>query len=281
MKSDPIMLMASAALVVSLSACGGGSGGSAAGLVSTPPPPPPPPPVAEPPFGVNADTMFVTVGEDVEFRWIDSANAYEIQFPGQTSDRLTLGQKTSTYESHRAPSGYYISLTKTLPYQYTGLAYHLESQFGRAVGVFAYGIPTSPGDIPTTGTASYSAEIYGLPGARSGQAGYEIGGNAELSFNFGLGTLSGFMHPNLSDAWFTYDLGQYDFTQTVYSTGSTTYSGKFIVPGGGSTADSGFNGVFTGPNAAELMAEWHAPFRDPNNNNQWANMSGLWIGKKD
>ena len=276
-----VKLSMSTAMLLCLAACGGGGqGGSSVGLASTPPPPTRPPLVAETPFGVNSDTMFVTVGEDVEFRWIDSANAYEIQFPGQSWDRLTIAQVETNYESHSAPSGYYVSIPKTLPYQYTNLAYHLESQFGKAVGVFAYGIPTANGDVPTIGTASYSAQLMGMPGARSGQGGYEMDGDAKLTFNFGAGSLTGYMHPIISDAWFEYDLGQYNFTQTVYSTGSTTFSGKFIVPGGGATADSGFDGRFTGPDAAELMAEWHAPFRDPYSG-QWANISGLWIGKKD
>jgi hypothetical protein len=224
--------------------------------------------------------MFVTVGEDVEFRWVDSAKAYEIQLPGQAWDRLELVQSTTANENHRSQSGYYISVTKTLPYQYTNLAYQFESQSGDAVGVFAYGIPTSTSGVPTTGSASYSAKIFGMPGARSSQAGYEIGGDAKLNFDFGSGSLTGYMYPILSDAWFEYDLGQYNFTQTVYSTGSSSFSGKFVVPNGGSTADTGFDGRFTGPSASELMAQWHAPFRDPYTD-QWANLSGLWIGKKD
>ena len=281
MRSARMKLTISTALAIALTACGGGGGGGSTGLASTPSPPTqPPPPTAEPPFDVTADTMFVTVGEDVEFRWDDSSKAYEIKLPGGTFDRLSLDQATSTYENHRAPSGYYISVSKNLPYQYTNLAHHLESQLGRVVGIFAYGIPTAAGNAPTAGSASYSASLYGMPGARSGQGGYEMDGDAKLTFNFGAGTLTGYMHPIISDAWFEYDLGRYDFTQTVYSIGSTTFSGKFIVPGGGSTADSAFSGSFTGPNAAELMAQWHAPFRDPNSN-QWSIISGLWIGKKD
>ena len=273
MKRALMQVAVSTILAASLTACGGGgTGGGAVGVASTPPPPPPPP-VAQPPFGVTADTQFVTVGDDVEFRWIDSANAYEIQFPGQPSDRLAFEHSSSTSENHRGPSGYYISLSKNLPYQYTNVAYHLDRQFGDVVGEFAYGIPTAGGDVPLTGSASYSAKI-------AGGSGYGVDGEAKLSFNFGAGSLTGYMHPILSDAWFTYDYGQYNFTQTVYSTGSTSFSGKFIVPDGGSTADSGFNGRFTGPDAAELMAEWHAPFRDPYSL-QWINISGLWIGKKD
>ncbi|HXG80372.1 MAG TPA: hypothetical protein VNJ05_01070, partial [Sphingomicrobium sp.] len=128
-------------------------------------------------------------------------------------------------------------------------------------------------NVPTTGIASYAAQIIG-------GTGYSVGGDVRLTFDFGSGSLTGYMHPVMTDAWFQYDLGQYDFTQTVYGAGSTTFSGKFTVPGGGSTADSGFNGRFTGPQAAELMAAWYAPFRDPYTL-EWTRMSGVWIGKKD
>ena len=267
-------LMAVSAMMT-LAACGGGGGSSA--LNSTPPSPPsPPPPVPPPsgsPFGVNADTLFATAGEGVEFRWIEAAKAYEIRFSGQDWERLGLGDSTSTYETRLPQSGSYaVSLSKTLGYDYTNLATLLENQFGGVTGQFAYGIPTAAGDVPTSGSASYAAQIFG-------ENGYALSGDVQLTFDFGAGTLAGYMEPVLTDAWFSYDLGRYDFTQTVYSSGSTTFSGQFVVPGGGSTVDSGFNGRFTGPGAAELMASWHAPFVDPYSQG-WATISGVWIGKR-
>ncbi len=261
-----------AAAACSLAACGGGSGGSGAGLGSTPPPPPPPPPPPASPFGVTADTSFATLGEEVEFRWIESARTYEIRFPGKDWERLGSGYSTANYESHEPASGaYLISWSKNLDFQYTNLASHNAN--GVLVGQFAYGIPTAAGDVPTTGSATYSAQLLG-------EADYVLSGNVMMNFDFGKGTLTGHMHPILQDAWFAHDLGRYDFTQTVYSAGSTSFSGRFIVPGGGSTADSGFSGQFTGPGAAEVMAAWHAPFVDPYSL-QWSMISGFWIGKKD
>jgi hypothetical protein len=139
-------------------------------------------------------------------------------------------------------------------------------------GVFAYGVPTAPGDVPLSGAASYTAYV-------TGQAeNVLIGGDAHLRFDFASGTLAGEMRPTLLDDWGPTPLGQYDFVQTVYSTGSTTFSGKFAVPG--STADSFFEGQFTGPQAAELMARWQAPFADPYSGS-WGTMSGVFVGKKD
>jgi hypothetical protein len=269
-----LRLAALVAIVAHLAACGGGGGNS---LASTPAPQPstqPPPPVVKTNFGVTQDTEFATVGEDVQFRWIESAKAYEIQFPGQPLERLVQLGFGPVREEHYPSSGvYFISLSKDLPYQYTNLATQLDNAWGGFLSEFAYGIPTAAGDVPVTGSASYTARIFG-------GSYYPLSGDAHLTFSFGAGSLTGFMHPFAETGMGPYDLGRYDFTQTVYSTGSTTFSGKFVVPGGGSTADSGFSGLFTGPQAAELMTEFHAPFMDPNSN-QWRNMTGLWIGKKD
>ena len=52
-------------------------------------------------------------------------------------------------------------------------------------------------------------------------------------------------------------LGKFDFTNTVYSAGSATYSGKF------NTSVSGQNyflGQFTGPHAEETIGAWALPF---------------------
>jgi len=87
------------------------------------------------------------------------------------------------------------------------------------------------------------------------------------------------MHPQIVDGFngVFADFGQYDFTQTVYSTGSQTFSGAFVVPGLPG-ADSSFNGRFTGPAAAELMAIFQAPYVLSGHQ---GNLSGIWIGRKD
>lgn len=272
-------LVALGAIILGLAACGGGGNKIAStpmpqSSAPPPPPPPPPPPTAKPPFGVTSDTSFATVGANVEFRWVESAKAYEIQFAGQPAERLGLVDSNSNYEYHYPSSGFnFISVIKDPPYQYTNIATQADNSFGGFMEEFAFGIPTAPGDVPVTGSASYTAAIFG-------SSGYFLSGDAKLSFDFGTGSLAGYMNPKMAGPTGILDLGRYDFTQTVYSTGSTSFSGRFIVPGGGSTADSGFSGLFTGPQAAELMAEFHAPFIDPLTT-QWSNFSGLWIGKKD
>lgn len=148
----------------------------------------------------------------------------------------------------------------------------------RQEGYFAYGIPTAPGDVPVTGSANYAAQVLGSIG--SGPLYWiPVSGNVDLSFDFGAGKLSGSMHAGLFDDWdgVNVDFGKYEFTQTVFSKGSTTFSGKFIVPGL-PNADSSFTGMFTGPNAAELMARFQAPYLY---DGQQGTMGGVWVGKKN
>jgi hypothetical protein len=157
-------------------------------------------------------------------------------------------------------------------YDYSSLAFF--SHGTDSVTVLAYGIPTAAGDVPVTGSASYSAELLG-----SSEGGYGIGGDALLSFDFGAGTLSGKMTPTAIDGWgFAFSLGTYDFVETVYSAGSTNYSGHFTW--NGSTVGD-FHGQFTGPNAAELIGAFNAPFVDPYNPGTIDTMHGAWVGRRN
>lgn len=83
--------------------------------------------------------------------------------------------------------------------------------------------------------------------------------------------------PEVAPAWDAISLGTYNFRDTVYSTGSRSFSGAFAVPG--SDGASSFSGNFAGPGAAELMDGWKAPFRNPVTNN-WGTMGGVFAGKK-
>jgi hypothetical protein len=105
-----------------------------------------------------------------------------------------------------------------------------------------------------------------------------VWGSIDFSFDFGAGTLSGEMKPYWAPEWDAYSLGTYTFTNTVYSSGSTTFSGAFIAPPG-ADGPSSFEGRFNGPRAAELMGSWNAPFKDAINGYS-GTMSGVFGGKK-
>lgn len=250
--------------------------------------------------GTNPVPLSGPTFDDVQFSYDGSTNTYEISLPGfqpgelgNTSYNGTSGQPATGSVSQVAVGSsstfqpVFVSLpvpgTSYSPYTYTSFGEWTgqtgttgNDQTGRVEGIFAYGIPTAAGDVPVTGSATYSAEIRATYGFQSYPS---VGGDATLSFNFAAGTLSGFMHPEVADSFdgIFIDFGRYDFTQTVYSTGSTSFSGKFIVPGL-PNADSSFEGNFTGPNAAELMARFEAPFLV---DGQQGTLSGAWVGKKN
>lgn len=268
MRPQQVRIALVAGALASLSACGGGGGGvQSTPFVPAPPPPPPPPPPPATPDGVKVtqDTEFATIGADVRIRWDQDSKSYEIMLPGSDWAKVVDGQ----YEFVAGDRSVYFSGADK--YTYTGFLLLTDPQ-GITTDV-AYGIATPASGMPVTGTASYVAELSGRGG------GYGVGGTAELNFDFAAGTLGGFLHPFANDpaGWGPYDLGQYDFVNTVYSTGSQTFSGALSHEG---LANGSFSGLFTGPNAQELMGKWSFPFVDVWEPNVTANATGVMVGKK-
>ena len=108
---------------------------------------------------------------------------------------------------------------------------------------------------------------------------FDIIGDVQLTFDFGAGSLAGYMRPRLFNDWDAVDraLPQYDFKNTIYSAGANTFSGQLAGPAG--TAGSAFDGQFTGPRAQELVAGFQANYVDPFDN-VTKTMGGVWLGKR-
>lgn len=141
-------------------------------------------------------------------------------------------------------------------------------------GVVAFGTATPVSAVPNTGTATYNALVVGEAGQGS------IRGDATLSFDFGAGKLSGHFDPTYSDYGGIGDgvsLGRYDFVNTVFSSGSTSFSGE--LSNSSFTSTGSFAGLFTGPNAEELMSRWTAPYKLPGDD-AVGTMFGVWVGAK-
>ena len=66
------------------------------------------------------------------------------------------------------------------------------------------------------------------------------------------------------------------FRDTVYSIGSTTFSGKFDTALGGINS---FGGLFTGPNAQELIGNFAFPYKSPVDGLTYE-ADGAFVGKK-
>lgn len=141
----------------------------------------------------------------------------------------------------------------------------------------AFGFPTPAASVPLTGSATYAAKAFG----RTDNGVYSVGGNVTLNFNFGAGTLSGYFDPTFTGGspldLSNTPIGHYAFTNTVYSTGSATFSGSFVLPTG-LTGYSAFDGQFTGPAAQELIARFQAPYSGPLLPK--GRMYGVWVGGK-
>lgn len=305
-----------AALVGGLlvTACGGG--GDRPGLAPAPqpapplPPPPPPPPPAAPsipagPIGLVSDQPFAT-----QSAWTDGAgalassdsalqisysasdNVYTLVLPDESPGQLrplsgngsfdeqgwlNLSSTNSELVQEGLVSprfGVTLYWPASSDYSYTSMGFWYEGcPMGPCQqGAFAYGIPTAAGDVPVTGSASYNGRINGIT-----DTSLEVWGSILLNFDFAAGTLSGEMRPEYSpNYWDAVSLGTYTFRDTIFSVGSTTFSGAFIVPG--SDGPSSFFGSFTGPEAAELMARWQAPYVDSTFGS--GTMTGVWIARR-
>lgn len=293
-----------AALSVALGACGGGGGG----VASVPAPPPPiqtaeVPPLPAGPIGLTGASSFATYSAykdgtgalvsgpgGVQFSYSAADDRYTVTLPGFDSGMLVTAGGNGSFDStgwtdlrstfnHVAegssstlqPVNVTLDWPGSSDFKYTSFAQWTDSSSG-LLGTFVYGIPTAAGDVPVTGSASYSGDIRGLTDTQM-----PVWGTIGLSFDFAAGTLSGQMNPEYAPIWDSVSLGTYTFTNTVYSTGSTSFSGSFITPDGASGASS-FQGSFNGPGAAELMGSWNAPFFDQVNQIQ-GNMSGVFRAK--
>ncbi len=298
---------------VSLAACGGGGerpGGAPAPL-QPPPPSPQPPPLAAPaipagPTGLQSDQPFSTQaawsdgsgmassGDDqVQISYSAADDLYTLTLPGTEPGQLhPLGGNGSyneqgwiTLKSTHNEVRYggqpalnlYVALDwpASSPYSYTSFG-----TWGRGcpmgpceTGVFAYGIPTAAGDVPISGSATYNGEIRGVT-----DYAYDVWGSVVLNFDFAAGTLAGEMNPIIASDWDGVSLGTYTFRDTVYSSGSTNFSGSFLAPAGLS-GPSWFSGTFTGPGGAELQASWQAPYMNPQSN-QPGSITGVWIASR-
>jgi hypothetical protein len=140
-------------------------------------------------------------------------------------------------------------------------------------GFLAFGKATPQSGIPVTGSATYSAQLKGSTLDEP----TDIGGSATLNFDFGAGKLTGHFDPGINDGLGGYiPLGRYDFVNTVYAFGDTTFSGS--LSNANQPTLGSFEGLFTGPQAQELMGRWTAPYTNPFTHAN-SEMFGVLVGK--
>ena len=295
-----------AALAICLAGCGGGG----SGVVSIPPPTPPAPPPTPPgtPLiaGVTTSQEFATEGasfnspaasysdlevstpslsddSQLDVRYNAATEFYEVQIP-DSSEWQPIHEVASHVDGD---GGQWIlyrpeAVTGLGVYRYEPTEFHysalLEWFTDTTSGYSAIGIPTPAGNVPTTGTASYTGSLLGSS-SETNFDGWEavyyvarIHGSINLAFDFGSGNLSGTINPLLDGA----ALPSLSFTNTVYSSGSTGFSGMFgtALPGVNS-----FSGRFTGPGAEELIGNFAFPYTSlRDGSNQQA--AGAFVGRR-
>jgi hypothetical protein len=282
----PILL----ATAFALAGCGGGGGG---GLASIPPPPVTPTPTPAPPPAIipagTTSQQFTVMGasrsfdgdqtallgaaDQLQVRYVQSSNSYEVQLP---DSQAWEGIRSVAGSSNNFEGAVALTIRGPLNTQYSSL--FSWSDGATFFGYEAIGMATPAGSVPVTGNATYSGSIGGSTSESYLDRPVSIFGGIQLSFDFGRGSLSGSVHPEFF-SYATYD--DYtgtpiSFRDTVYSTGSTTFSGKFDtnLPGVNS-----FSGLFTGPNAQELIGNFALPYRSPIDGQNYQ-ADGAFVGAK-
>jgi hypothetical protein len=132
--------------------------------------------------------------------------------------------------------------------------------------------------VPVTGSATYTAYAEGATSEKSSSQliNPQVLGTMTLHFNFAQGSLSGNLNMVLDPEWHDYQLGPLSFTQTVYSKGSTTFSGRFDTDVAGVNS---FSGLFTGPHAEELIGNFAFPYQSPIDSHTYQ-AAGAFVGAK-
>ena len=201
-----------------------------------------------------------------------ASGQYEVEMPGSSWDTLihykglsNPGPENNYFQPASVAQnlGYVLtSNSRNSGYSYSELASWGSASAGRW-GYMAFGSPTPAGAVPTTGTASFTGSVIGSTDILiadllyGGYAPVGADGTVNLTFDFAGGSLSGSMSLNLIDGSNRIPIGTFSFTDTLFSAGSTTYSGRF------NTALTGTNfllGRFTGPVAQETIGAWAVPF---------------------
>lgn len=277
------------ATTFALAGCGGGGGY----VASTPPPPVMPAPTPTPaaafvlvPAAATsqqfalAGASHLTLGdstpqlgaaEQLQIRYVASSNSYEIELPNSQT-WIGLSGK-----SELEATGGGVTVVRQTGRQYSSLI-EWWSSLRSPVGIEAIGIATAAGAVPVTGTATYDALALGRTSERSSTKLVDplVLGSMTLNFDFARGTLSGSLNSMLDPEWHEYPLGTLNFRDTVYSTGNTTFSGRFDTNLSGVNS---FSGLFTGPNAQELIGNFAFPYISPIDGQSYQ-ADGAFVGTK-
>lgn len=285
-----------------VAACGGNNGG----VNSAPPAPAPSPAPTPTPSPAANDTSVellappatqelavATPDDPIQIRYDASRNVYELKAgsadwsaivdptgPSGTTTNQNFdiaGQNDSSFFHILAHNR---STDPNRRYRYSNLAswQALGAEGGDFGNSVAFGTPTPASGVPLIGTASFEGLAVGDADIQDQGWGFQttrLEGTVKLNFDFGAGSLSGSLAlATACDCTNDVSTGAIAFSNTIYSRGSTTFSGSFAT---GAPGSNSFAGLFTGPGAEELIGSWSFPFIFAGTPHQ---ARGAWIAKR-
>lgn len=280
--------------VIALSGCGGGGGPTIASAGAVPPPvtptptptpSPTPTPTSWPVIpAASTNTQFAALGaargtglqldsaSQLQVRYVASSNLYEVQLPQSQEWAAVSYLPTGGGTPVNLIAGSTHLWLWSDGYNYSRL---FEWSGGGITGYEAIGLATPASGVPTAGLASYKAVIGGVTSEYQGALAddFAVDGTIDFLFDFEHGSLSGSISPRLHQG---YTIDPISFRDTVYSTGSATFSGAFDVQVPGVNS---FTGRFTGPAAQELIGNFAFPYRSPIDNKIYQ-ADGAFVGTK-
>lgn len=273
-----------AALGLTLAACGGG------GVNSTPTPTPSPAPAPAPTYstfsevmGAAGDKSFQTAGVAYQNTSVFSAVPLGTQFKleyvaASNTYRVIRGSEAAvSFDAsagvgsgagivrYDAPGG----ATLFLLTPHVGgvpLTYTRHATFGQLSGpsssgnLAVYGVLTKDGDMPRSGSATYSVAVSGMA-TQPDQSSYLLTANTTGTFsaNFGGGTVAAGIDLKATKIGTPGEvsLGTLGGTGAISSSGPS-FTGSLAGTGASAPAGSGqFSGAFFGPQAAEFGYAWY------------------------
>ena len=283
------------ASIALLSACGGGDGIVASAPVPIPTPVPGSARVDIFSSPTSQEFASIASGNDLRIRYVAETNQYQVSVNGGEWDRLLddpnqiplegYPNQSFVLASSRGPnSSYFMTrVSDKFPdadhrYQYSNLAAWGARDVGG--GLVAFGFATPQGAIPTSGSGSYKGLVEGGStvdsidwDGRTTTDGW-VDGTVSLSFDFARGTLAGELALVIDDKGKQVEISPFPFADTVFSPGSSNFSGRFATNTEGPNA---FSGLFAGPNGEELIGRWTVPFLF---NEVPESAVGVWIAKR-
>lgn len=259
-----------ATLPLLLASCGGGDGG---GMSSTPPPA-----VYKTLAELNGDQTFqsggitgvpngpeltnesaIAFGQGVEIKYFAASDTYNLNNGSGLVVEFTpahVVNRDADTVVWQKPSGINVdSLSITNPsvngvklsYTLLGNWTHFQPSNSRTYDLVG-GVPTQSGDVPRSGSATYSTNVEGLA-AKSGSP-YFLSDDSTGTFSANFGTNSVSTSLTLAGkalgATTVTTIGNYNGTGTISSTGPG-FSGTLT----GSNASGAFSGAFFGPRGVE------------------------------